>query len=62
MMTLVRLIDLGVEYIKLLLGVNGGPVARILAWISFLALIAVAVALITWGVRSIPTFVDYLNE
>lgn len=61
MMILVRLIDAGMEYIKLLLGLSGNKAMRVLAWISFLALVGAGIALIAWFVMYIPELVDLLN-
>ena len=61
MMVLVRLIDVGMEYVKLLLGLNGGSARRVLAWISLLSLVCAGIALIAWGVWAIPMLVDTLN-
>ncbi|MEP9391515.1 hypothetical protein ABLE94_04530 [Gordonia sp. VNK1] len=62
MMTLVRLIDLFVEFVKILLGQgSGGPIVRVLAWLVVIAVGAVAVALVAWFVVSIPAIVDTIN-
>ncbi|MDL9936311.1 hypothetical protein QSJ18_06105 [Gordonia sp. ABSL1-1] len=62
MMLLVRLIDLFVEYVKLLFGVgyqNTG--ARVVAWLFLIAVIATVIGLIAWGVALIPDLIDVLN-
>ncbi|MCH5642436.1 hypothetical protein [Gordonia sp. ABSL49_1] len=61
MMTLVRLIDIFVEFVKILIGQSGNAVARVLAWLVVLAAVVAVVWLIAWGVSMIPTWVDALN-
>uniref|UniRef100_UPI003D92893B hypothetical protein n=1 Tax=Gordonia sp. B7-2 TaxID=3420932 RepID=UPI003D92893B len=61
MMTLVRLIDIFVEFVKILIGQSGNAVARVLAWLVVLATVVAVVWLIAWGVSMIPTWVDALN-
>lgn len=60
MMILVRLIDLFVEYVKLL-GGSGPLFARILAWAFLLAVVAVVIGLVVWGITMIPALIDALN-
>ncbi|MET9200731.1 hypothetical protein [Gordonia sp. NPDC003585] len=61
MMTLVRLIDIFVEFVKILIGQRGNAVARVLAWLVVLAAVVAVVWLIAWGASMIPTWVDALN-
>ncbi|MGK2319734.1 hypothetical protein [Gordonia rhizosphera] len=61
MMILVRLIDLFVEYVKLLIGTKGSVPARVLAWLVLLAAVVAVIAVVAWGVATIPTLVDTLN-
>ncbi|WOC10958.1 hypothetical protein [Gordonia sp. MP11Mi] len=63
MMLLVQLIDVIVEYVKLLVGAPGhrNIFARVIAWLVLIALIATVVGLIAWGVSLIPELIGLLN-
>lgn len=63
MMLLVQLIDVIVEYVKLLVGAPGhrNAFARIIAWLLLIAGIGAVVALIAWGVAMIPELIEILN-
>lgn len=63
MMLVVQLIDAVVEFVKLLVGAPGrrNVVARIVAWLLVLTLVAAAIGLIAWGISLIPTLIDALN-
>ena len=63
MMLLVQLIDAVVEFVKLLVGAPGhrNVVARIIAWLVVLAVVAAVIGLIAWGVSMIPDLIDALN-
>ena len=61
MMVLVGLIDLFVEYVKVLIGQRGNIAARVLAWVVLLSVIAAVIGLIAWGVSMIPELIDLLN-
>ncbi|MGO3327842.1 hypothetical protein [Gordonia sp. (in: high G+C Gram-positive bacteria)] len=64
MMLLVRLIDVLVEFVKLLVGAPGlrNVLGRVAAWLVLIAVIGAVVALIAWGVSLIPELIDLLND